>query len=296
MGPARTMVDNEPDKHHFAPRCYIKRWAGPDRRLVEFKRRHGKVEGRWTAPKGTGYRPGLYTIPDAADGRKNLVESRYLHRVDTDGSKCLDAALGPTAEIPLERASQWARFIMRMMRGSPDKLEETEAKARFDAAENPHRYQAEWEKVRRPGDPQTWEEGFQTLDEAALRGFGARALPKMSDLPGVGQAIIDMRWSVMRRLDRRFPMLTSDKPVITSNGLGKPDAYVLLPISPEVLFMATKSEATRQNFVHQFETGELIEKLNHLVTVQAHEFVYANSTVALAFVEERLGQFEAKTL
>ena len=85
------MVDNEPDKHHFAPRCYIKRWAGPDRRLVEFKRRHGKVEGRWTAPKGTGYRPGLYTIPDAADGRKNLVESRYLHRVDTDGqAACIE--------------------------------------------------------------------------------------------------------------------------------------------------------------------------------------------------------------
>ena len=290
------MPNNDPERHHFAPRCYIKRWVGPDKRLVEFKRRQGRVVARWTATQGTGYRLGLYTVTGAPVGRRNHVESRYLHRVDTDGSKCLDAALGPAGMVPLERASQWARFIMRLMRGGPDKLAEAEARARADAAENPQRYQDEWEKVRRPGDPLTWEEAFQTLDASALEGFGARALPKMSDLKGVGQAIIDMRWSIVRRLDRQFSMLTSDKPVVTSDGLGRPDAYILLPIAPDRLFMATKSEETRRNFLQQFEGGELIGKLNHLVTAQAFEFVYGDSTDALPFVEDRLGRLEARTL
>ena len=69
------------------PRCYIKRWARPDGKVVEFKRRtHGRVEARPTATKGTGYRRNLYTVPGAAPGRQNLVESRYLRRVDTEAS------------------------------------------------------------------------------------------------------------------------------------------------------------------------------------------------------------------
>jgi len=291
------VADNDPEKHHFAPRCYIKRWARPDGKVVEFKRRaHGRVEARPTATKGTGYRRNLYTVPGAAPGRQNLVESRYLRRVDTEASLCLDAALGPDAMIPLARRSHWARFVMRMMRGSPDKVAEVEAKARTSSQTQAQLYQAEWEKLRRPEDPESWAEAMEVLGEDGLDGFGARALPKLSDLPRVGEAIVNMKWTIASRAVMPVSFLTSDKPVVTSNGLARPGAFILLPISPNTVFMATRDTETIQNFARQFETGELIEKLNHTVTAQAHEFVYGQSEDAVGFVEERLGQYELKTL
>jgi len=105
-----------------------------------------------------------------------------------------------------------------------------------------------------------------------------------------------MRWTIARVAAFPERFLTSDKPVLTSNGLGRPGAFICLPIAPDALFMATREIGIYENFARQLRSGEMIEKINHGVTVQAYEFVYGASEDALDFVEARLGRYDLETL
>ena len=282
------MSGNDPDKHHFVPKCYLKRWAGPDKRVCEYQRPYKKVVARRVHPDGTGYKRFLYAVPERPADKINAVETGFLKPVDNDASFCLDIFL-VGGQIPDRLRSCWSRFIMRMMQGHPDRLAEFEKKARAAVQSDLTWHQAEWEKVRRPGDPESYREALASLGSDAFSGFGARALPKLSDLKNVGQVLNDLAWTIVRDWGSEEKLLTSDRPVITSNGLQRPDAHVLMPIGPSALFMATAHADTRKNFLDQIVSGEFIPKLNHIVACQAGQFVYGVDDGQLEFVEGRLG-------
>ena len=112
------MADNDPKENRYAPRCYTKPPPKVERRIFESKRRdHGKVEARRTAPKGTGYRRNPLFDPRRQAGAPQHGGVELLAPGRTDASVCLDVALGPLGITPVERQSQWARFIMCTMRG-----------------------------------------------------------------------------------------------------------------------------------------------------------------------------------
>jgi hypothetical protein len=60
--------------------------AGKDCRLIEFCRRHQKGKdigvARPTYPSGTGYMRGLYTMRDAPQALKDILEDKYLNLAD----------------------------------------------------------------------------------------------------------------------------------------------------------------------------------------------------------------------
>jgi hypothetical protein len=59
----------------------------------------------------------------------------------------------------------------------------------------------------------------------------------------VGPTIFDMHWTRHVLKNSKFQLLTSDRPIIMPLGLGDSRAYVALPVSPTVLFVAAHDPA-----------------------------------------------------
>jgi hypothetical protein len=101
--------------------------------------------------------------------------------------------------------------------------------------------------------------------------------------------LASFKWQTLAVDTAKYPLLTSDRPVIMSNGLIQQDAHVVLPISPRRLFIATKNEDTFEIF-HEMNPNKLAEAVNNQVAQQAHRFVFGCDDSQLRFVANRLGK------
>jgi hypothetical protein len=62
-----------------------------------------------------------------------------------------------------------------------------------------------------------------------------------------GQTLINgMLWRLYQLENPRYPLLTSDRPVVMSNGFGYPESFILLPVTPLHVFLAANTEETCQ--------------------------------------------------
>jgi hypothetical protein len=81
-------------------------------------------------------------------------------------------------------------------------------------------------------------------------------------------------WWILDTSNRERKILTSDHPLIMSNGFGRPDGHFALPISPHKVFIACirpeYAEAARQ-----VPPGKLLRKINAIVIGQGRRSVYA---------------------
>jgi hypothetical protein len=85
-----------------------------------------------------------------------------------------------------------------------------------------------------------------------------------------------------------YPLLTSDRPIMMTNGLQDPDAHLTLPIGPRKLFIASN----RQNIVDEVanrKPDDLAAFVNDRVAKQARRFVIGLDDRQLRFVENRFG-------
>jgi hypothetical protein len=75
-----------------------------------------------------------------------------------------------------------------------------------------------------------------------------RVLPELVKSKRVVRMLASFKWQNATVNTAKYPLLTSDRPIIMSNGLIQPDAHIVLPISPRRLFIATKNDETFQSF------------------------------------------------
>ena len=76
---------------------------------------------------------------------------------------------------------------------------------------------------------------------------------------------------------------------MTHQGLGKPDAVFIMPISPRQIFVAVHDVEILKPIHNMAEAGGLAQRLNNALVRQAREYVYAVDDAPLQFVEVRLG-------
>jgi hypothetical protein len=106
----------------------------------------------------------------------------------------------------------------------------------------------------------------------------------------LGQWINNMRWLVLKADTPRFTLLTSDRPVVMTNGLRYDNSQIILPISPYHVFVATNTEQTERYIEMVFARGQMIQQVNERVTLQARKYVYALDDAQSSFVSKRLGK------
>ena len=200
---------------------------------------------------------------------------------------------GDRVEWPNTPRSSWSRFIISLMLRNPEFVSQHGARVAAYFSPTSPEINERYLKYRTADDPETYEEFLAKNEHPAAR-VSARSLQAQIDHPEVGTHLNKMRWSLATFTDMRHSFLTSDRPIIMSNGLMKKHDHLVIPITPSKLFVATNNEETSA-LIRNMGELELIRQINHRVAVQARRFVYGIDDSQLRFVENRLGKMEPLT-
>lgn len=279
----------EGDKHHYIPKFYLKQWIGEDEKLCEFSRPHKVVKPRRTDPDGTGYERGLYTFPNLPPVAQNAIEKKLLQMADDKAASVLKRILAGDMDLDEDARSAWSRFLMSLMHRNPERIAQLRAVIVEKYPEYLDEIRDNFDEIKHPDDPRSFEEvrlvGAKDLDHVHFR-----LLAEVIDSQEVGKYLNNMFWGMIRFHRAAFPLLTSDRPTIMTNGIRYSGSHIVLPISPAQIFVAA---ATRQGLIELngvLKHSDTPKRLNDLVARQARRYVYGRDDAQLRFVENRLGQ------
>jgi hypothetical protein len=124
------------------------------------------------APRRDRLRGDLYAISGADDETAKYLEGRFLNLVDSGAAKALDlleAGRGALLDIRLRTA--WSRFMMRLLRGSPEAVDRFSAQVKDMLAANFAHFADDKEHVAR-----TTVVSLQTVMDSKLLGEQKLAL------------------------------------------------------------------------------------------------------------------------
>jgi Protein of unknown function (DUF4238) len=138
-------------------------------------------------------------------------------------------------------------------------------------------------------DP-TFEEFSASLSDADVAGSVLLVIQNIMNSERTGAALNAMNRSVIRIPPRaRYPLLTSDRPLIMPGGLGKPYGHLFMPIAPNCVFVAYQHHTTLEQ-VRSSDPSAFAESINDRFVRQARRYVWGTNDAQLRFVENRLGQ------
>ncbi|TCA18563.1 DUF4238 domain-containing protein [Rhizobium leguminosarum bv. viciae] len=264
-----TALNNPSHDHHFVPVFYLKNWiVGPEKRLAEFAdRKHVGVKGRWTGPKGTGYEKFLY---DSKDGRSHSLEATFFEPTDSLAAVAMATffSKGPDLDWTPRLRSAWTRFLMTMMMRHPEDLE-TFRRTMWEDWTNLTEEMKQAYLSQKPGNfagtaEEWWESNRDELMETAM----LRTLRGLMDNANVGAVINGMAWNTAILEPATVPLLTSDRPVLTTTSLTEEDAFIIMPLSPTRLFVAVRREETMAT-IRGWSIDELVQIVNDEVVARA---------------------------
>ena len=259
-------------KHHFVPVFYLKQWAGDDERICEYRRRYHGVLPKRVFPDATGYVHGLYSVPGLPAKDAQYVERRFMSRIDNDAALALEWILDETKlveTLPDQLKIRWAQFVYSMTFRAPNVIERMQRTMDGQVATG---------VIKQPKIPFTPAEVFPSM---------------LTSKFAIGE-LVSMRWTICTLNPPSRFLLTSDRPIIMTNGVMHDEGHIALPISPRAFFLAYRSD----NFFRQVAAltqQALAEAINDQVAKQAINFVYAFDDSQTRFVQNRFGTRQRST-
>ncbi len=293
------MPDNIPDRHHYLPQFYLSRWIGDDGRLVEFSIPNPASEiviPKRRAPKGTGFENGIYNFANLPPEKRSLIETRLMHKIDTDGARALAFLERDPSDRhwSVELRQAWVVFMISMFIRNPVDIEALKAKYAFDWRNTNDQWEAEYQRQRRADDPPSADEYFNSFEQHRIENFALNLLPKLVDLPKVGRMLMNMQWFVVRcGPDEEF--LTSDRPIAKTH-LDRGDAYWMMPIGPDRLFLAVHSWRRELEIRAHMKHARFVVDANETAAGRAVKYAYGRTDRQLPLVQTHLSKHPAPSV
>jgi len=207
---------SEPKKHHYIPVFYLKAWTNEEGKLCEFTRPYRDVTYKWRHPAATGYQKDLYSIPGLTGEEGLVIEKHYMGFVDTTAAKAHRKFLENGAEdlVNGERIA-WSRFLYALVFRNPEHIASMNAQYRATAPDFIEEYRDRYDQIRRPSDPNTFDE-FKTRFLSREHNMTAlHAIPSMLQSRRVLGEIQSFHFWTATLGDFANPtFLTSDRPII----------------------------------------------------------------------------------
>lgn len=281
---------NPPDKHHYLPIFYLKRWAGSDNRICEFSRPyHNVVKPRRVFPAQTGYVRRLYTLRGLPPDIANNIETAFFRVVDSEAARAL-ILLESKSETGLSsrQRSAWSRFIMSLLLRMPEDIEEFRRLSWERMTVTSPEEEEKYKKIREITDPLTFSEFMAQMSEQEFDTTAFSTYLKLVDNANVGNFLNNMNWMTFDLPNSRHEFFCSDRPVVMSNGLAHDHGHIAFPISPYTLFLAATSRRLLDQ-VRKQPADRIVSKINQQIVGNAIKYAYATSDKYLRFAKNRLG-------
>jgi hypothetical protein len=239
-------------------------------------------------PAGTGYEKDLYRVEGLPDALAQAVESKFMHMVDTEANYALQKIVsGDDTPWDARMRSAWTRFILSLRFRNPEAVHVIKRQMEDVWKAGVDNLQANYDKLRRPSDPPTFEEFMALTEPEAPHKAALMLLQQIIDNQRVGPTIFDMHWSRVSLAGSNLPLLTSDRPLNMPYGLAAQEAYIALPIGPRMLFVAGHDDIWAKRLAAANPTA-VVKNMNLAVVSAARKFVWGFDNCQLAFVRNRM--------
>lgn len=279
-------------KHHYIPQFYLKPWLGSDHKLQEFRRGYqGRIQTGRYGTLSTGFADDLYALPGVTEETRQNVERIFMGVVDTtatDAQNLLLSGIIPEGDL---RAS-WVRFLLSLLMRTPEAIAKFKAQIgktwRYPDPELQERYNSQ----KKPDWPDTFEAMMLQADPTIVDRTAILTATKMMQDENVIRLFMRAQWWVLDISQAsNMSFMTSDHPLIMTNGLGRKDGHFALPISPKHLFIGFMENDFGAT-VRALPPEEVVATVNRLVSGQGRKYVYAVDARERALVEEVMGTLE----
>jgi hypothetical protein len=277
-------------KHHYVPQFYLRPWRGDDNRVQEFKRGYqNQVVTRRVFTEQTGYAPDLYTLPGATEETKQNVEKAFMAFLDNEAVKARDMMLAGQIPVYPKTREAWTRFLLSMVFRNPEEMEKFKLRFHDELMKPDPQIQAEYDKQKEPGDPETFEQWLMTERPQRVERYAILLMTKLVQRENVNYLLRTMHWRVIDTgaVVRRF--MTSDRPIMMSNGMVHYAGHFALPISPTKLFLACTAEAFADKFC-ALPASKIVREINSRVIGQGRRFIYGQDVSNLRDVRQKMGK------
>jgi len=285
-----------PRKHHFNPAFYLGRFAGPDGHIREMRLVRGKMVLKSRHPDATGFQTDLYRLEGVPEEHSQHLEVHFMSPLDNGASKALERMeAGDVIDWPADERSNWVRFAVGFFFRNPANvaLIKTHIANIFSAATEA--LERNYDEVRGPNDPSTFAEVYANRNPAGAEIHATNFIAELIDNDRLGPTIFDMHWAVLDMKRSKFSVLTSDRPLYMPLPLGKPDAYILLPLSPTRYFVATRQRQTIAA-LNNIDRTTFVREVNTAVVQQAREFVWARDDAQREFVTKHFARLPERPI
>lgn len=285
-----TTAKNSHRNHHFVPELYLKAWATPDEtqgpRLTYFRWAQGRLLTSRIAPKGAAAQVDLYATVDKDGSKSQAVETDYFAReIDDKAAPVIAKMIDGSSPLEPEDAAVFARYLVAQRVRIPAYVEHLRKEASLALDEMAESLEADYQAVRRGSAPATFGEFLRQSNPHLKDYIGVQGLPRLIDQPELLASMLEFEWAWGAVGGGDRTLMTSDRPVVFTTGLGNPDCIIAMPLSPTVAFFATKDPARLGRLLAHPPRG-LVGRLNYHVLTQAKDFVYALDDSQRRYVEK----------
>jgi hypothetical protein len=276
-----------PHDHHFIPAFYLRQWCDHTGKLTEYTIKHGKLIPKPVGPTATGYEFDLYAFPELPLDQSQFIEQKFFEYADRTASDALKLHLtNNAAGWTRELISAWSRFVIALHLRHPDTMPELRAAAQALWEGSGRASQRQYELIRQPGDPDTFDEYLERRDPLVPIKARVNLIVKTFDNEIVGEHVNKMKWAVIDVSASPHCLLTSDRPVGLFS-IKEPKGMITLPISPTKVFVAVNDPRILVS-LRSKKPREIVGHVNtHLVT-RARRFVWATTQSQTPFIKKHM--------
>ncbi|SDM86323.1 DUF4238 domain-containing protein [Afipia sp. GAS231] len=282
---------NPPTKHHYIPAFYLRRWLGSDGKVIEFTKPYHDIVVKPIVPERTGYQERLYELKGYEPELAQQIEESFFKPLDTWASNALDMLerYGHNAPWDADSRSAWTRFILSLLLRCPEDIALFRERWHGDFGQTDEAAEAKYRGARKDGDPDTFAEFLDRQPLSLKERYQFKVLLKLIDHGEIGQEMNNMYWRVLQTPADAPTLLTSDRPIMRTRNLKRPEGHIALPIGPRLLFIASADT----DFLKQLlKVGQLklVKEVNRQIVESATRFVYGVDDKQFRFVQNHFGK------
>lgn len=267
-------------KHHYIPVFYLKQWA-PNGRLTVFKRPHDTVVATETTPKHTGYVRGLYWLEGADPIVANRIETIVMGQIDNNAAIAHQFLLrDDVTNLSAIARTAWSRFILGLVIRSPASIRNIYL-GMTTPGTDVFREMSEEFSQKFPG------KHYKDLSPDMMKRAALFSISHLIQNPEIERAINAMQWSIYEPGLPELRFVTSDRPVIMNNGIGRKQGHIAIPISPTKLFLAFANKEIRQE-IGAMSPWEIVGNVNTAAIRGAIEMAWDTTAFRLPLMKQHL--------
>lgn len=278
----------DPTDHHYLPIFYLSRWLGSDDQVCRFSRPYGnKVVSKRVSPKGTAYEEHLYSIRREKGPPLPDMETDFMSKLDSEAAIALEHLEDglPESEWDARFRSAWSRFIWSQSIRTPSEISQLKSSVKQAWSASIPDLQKRYAEMRSDDMPSSVHEYLASVDPYEEDRFALRIARTLMDHSKIGQVVNNMHWQVLNFEGCGIPLMTSDRPVWMTTTFSEADAFMMMPIGPNRLFVATRDVETRERLGAQKRKSQA-KNVNKLMVQHALKYVFA--------VDDKMSDFVAK--